>query len=91
MDRPSKYHGYSSKYHGSRRAQGAGSGTDPGSLGIPPRPRTGTVTAITVFNEPRAPDRDLIGLDHERLTDCYPGRDVRLTDVAGRVVNEILA
>jgi hypothetical protein len=33
----------------------------------------------------------LIGLDHERLTYRYAGRDFRLTDVAGRVVHEILA
>ncbi len=33
----------------------------------------------------------LLGLDHERLTYRYSGRDFRLTDVAGRVVNEILA
>ena len=33
----------------------------------------------------------LLGLDHERLTYRYSGRDFRLTDVYGRVVNEILA
>jgi hypothetical protein len=32
----------------------------------------------------------LMGLDHERLTYRHTGRDYRLTDVAGRVVNEIL-
>ncbi|MGE5194142.1 MAG: DUF1501 domain-containing protein [Deltaproteobacteria bacterium] len=32
----------------------------------------------------------LLGLDHERLTYRYAGRDFRLTDVAGRVVSEIL-
>ena len=32
----------------------------------------------------------LIGLDHEALTFRYSGRDFRLTDVYGRVVNEIL-
>jgi hypothetical protein len=30
-------------------------------------------------------------LDHEKLTYCYSGRDFRLTDVAGRVVKDILA
>ena len=34
---------------------------------------------------------DLLGLDHERLTYRYSGRDFRLTDVHGRVVSEILA
>jgi hypothetical protein len=33
----------------------------------------------------------LMGLDHERLTYRYSGRDFRLTDVHGRVFREILA
>ena len=33
----------------------------------------------------------LLGIDHERLTDKFQGRYFRLTDVHGRVVNEILA
>lgn len=33
----------------------------------------------------------LLGLDHEALTYFHNGRDQRLTDVAGRVVREILA
>jgi uncharacterized protein (DUF1501 family) len=33
----------------------------------------------------------LLGLDHERLTYRYSGRDYRLTDVHGRVVTDILA
>jgi hypothetical protein len=33
----------------------------------------------------------LLGLDHERLTYRYAGRDFRLTDVAGHVAKEILA
>lgn len=33
----------------------------------------------------------LLGLDHERLTYRHAGRDFRLTDVAGKVVREILA
>ena len=33
----------------------------------------------------------LLGLDHERLTYRYAGRDFRLTDVSGRVVKEIIA
>ena len=32
----------------------------------------------------------LMGLDHERLTYRYGGRDYRLTDVHGHVVNQIL-
>ncbi len=33
----------------------------------------------------------LLGLDHERLTFHYAGRDYRLTDVHGRIVREVLA
>ncbi len=33
----------------------------------------------------------LLGLDHERLTYHYAGRDFRLTDVAGQVATKILA
>ena len=33
----------------------------------------------------------LLGLDHELLTYGYNGRDFRLTDVAGRVIPEIIA
>ena len=33
----------------------------------------------------------LLGLDHERLTYSYAGRDFRLTDVKGSVVKEIMA
>ena len=33
----------------------------------------------------------LLGIDHERLTYRYSGRDYRLTDVGGRVVKEIVA
>lgn len=33
----------------------------------------------------------LLGLDHKRLTFPYAGRDMRLTDVKGKVITEILA
>jgi hypothetical protein len=33
----------------------------------------------------------LLGLDHERLTHRYSGRDFRLTDVSGQVVKKIIA
>jgi hypothetical protein len=33
----------------------------------------------------------LMGLNHEKLTYRYSGRDYRLTDVSGRIVHEILA
>ena len=33
----------------------------------------------------------LLGIDHERLTYRFNGRDFRLTDVAGRIIKDILA
>ena len=33
----------------------------------------------------------LLGIDHERLTFRHQGRDYRLTDVAGKVLRELLA
>jgi hypothetical protein len=33
----------------------------------------------------------LLGLDHEKLTHRYAGRDMRLTDVKGNFVQDILA
>jgi len=32
-----------------------------------------------------------MGLDHERLTYRYAGRNFRLTDVAGNVIEKIIA
>ena len=33
----------------------------------------------------------LMGIDHEKLTYRYSGRDFRLTDVHGRVVSDLFA
>jgi arylsulfatase A-like enzyme len=33
----------------------------------------------------------LLGMDHEKLTYRYAGRDFRLTDVHGNIINEIIA
>ena len=33
----------------------------------------------------------LLGIDHEKLTFRYSGRDFRLTDVAGKIIHDILA
>jgi hypothetical protein len=33
----------------------------------------------------------LLGVDHERLTHRFQGRDYRLTDIHGKVVNGLLA
>ena len=35
--------------------------------------------------------RDRLGMDHKKLTYRFGGRDMRLTDVHGEVVREILA
>ncbi|HCC99345.1 MAG TPA: hypothetical protein DER64_02365, partial [Planctomycetaceae bacterium] len=33
----------------------------------------------------------LMGLDHQRLTFRHSGRDFRLTDVGGRVIQDVIA
>ena len=42
------------------------------------------------FNDFHATVLHLMGLDHTRLTYRHAGRDFRLTDVAGKVPQEIL-
>ena len=41
-------------------------------------------------NDVHATVLHLLGIDHERLTYRYAGRDFRLTDVGGSVAKEIL-
>jgi hypothetical protein len=43
------------------------------------------------LNDLHATILHLLGMEHERLTYKYNGRDFRLTDVAGEVIREILA
>ncbi len=43
------------------------------------------------INDLHATILHLLGIDHEKLTYRYNGRDFRLTDVAGRVVKEVVA
>jgi hypothetical protein len=43
------------------------------------------------FNDVHATILHLMGMDHERLTYKYAGRDFRLTNIAGRVVKDIIA
>ena len=50
-----------------------------------------TATDATHTHDLHATILHLLGLDHEKLTYRHSGRDFRLTDVHGRVVNEILA
>jgi hypothetical protein len=46
---------------------------------------------VCTFHDLHATILHLLGLDHERLTYRFGGRDYRLTDVHGRVVREILS
>jgi hypothetical protein len=43
------------------------------------------------INDLHATLMHMLGIDHKRLTYPYQGRDFRLTDIAGEVVDEILA
>ncbi|MEK7795184.1 MAG: DUF1501 domain-containing protein [Candidatus Hydrogenedentota bacterium] len=45
----------------------------------------------TSVNDLHATILDRMGIDHEKLTYFHNGRDYRLTDVAGKVIHEILA
>ena len=44
-----------------------------------------------VGDDPRDEELALLGIDHEKLTYQYNGRNFRLTDVAGDVVKEVIA
>ncbi|HYT92623.1 MAG TPA: DUF1501 domain-containing protein, partial [Gemmataceae bacterium] len=46
--------------------------------------------SVVTMHDLHATMLHLLGLDHERLTYRFGGRDFRLTDVHGRVVREIL-
>ena len=48
------------------------------------------VNKVTV-NDIHATILHLLGMDHERLTYRYNGRDFRLTDVAGNIIKEIIS
>ena len=49
------------------------------------------IEKITAVHDVHATILHLLGLDHKRLTYRFGGRDVRLTDVHGRVIGEILS
>jgi len=70
----------------------AGGGVQ-GGLGFGATDETGTkaVENPVHIHDWHATVLHLLGLDHQRLTFNYAGRDFRLTDVYGRVVREILA
>ena len=50
-----------------------------------------SVTNRVSVNDLHATILHLLGIDHEKLTYRYNGRDFRLTDVAGKVIREIIA
>ena len=43
------------------------------------------------INDLHATILHLLGINHEKLTYRYNGRDFRLTDVAGNVVHDVIA
>ncbi len=49
------------------------------------------VENISTMHDFHATILHLLGLDHERLTYRFSGRDFRLTDVHGHVIHEILS
>jgi hypothetical protein len=63
--------------------------TDPGNPPGPKKPHF-LVKAVSV-NDLHATILALMGLDHEKLTYRFNGRNFRLTDVAGHVVKPIIA
>jgi len=69
----------------------AGGGIKPGiSYGATDEFGYHAVENIVHVHDLHATMLHLLGIDHERLTYRYQGRDFRLTDVGGRVVREIL-
>lgn len=70
----------------------AGGGAKPGvTFGQTDELGFGPVADGVHVHDLNATVQHLMGLDHERLTFKYQGREFRLTDVHGRVVKEILA
>jgi hypothetical protein len=69
----------------------AGGGVKPGfAFGATDEFGHRAVTDRVHMHDLHATALHLLGLDHERLTFRYTGRDFRLTDVSGRVVHEII-
>lgn len=70
----------------------AGGGTRPGiTHGATDDWGYKATTGIMDMHDLHATILHLLGIDHERLTYRFSGRDIRLTDVAGRVVRDLLA
>lgn len=70
----------------------AGGGVKGGTiLGATDELGINAVEDICTMHDLHATILHLLGLDHERLTFRFSGRDFRLTDVHGRVIQEILS
>ena len=69
----------------------AGGGVKPGlTYGATDRWGYKTIENRLEIHDLHATMLHLMGLDHTKLTYRFSGRDIRLTDVRGRVINEIL-
>ena len=70
----------------------AGGGLKPGfTYGATDELGMKSVHNVTTFHDLHATILHLLGLDHEKLTYRYGGRDFRLTDVHGRILRDVLA
>ena len=69
----------------------AGGGTKPGRVGATDELGYFAADNKIHLHDLHATLLALMGLDHEKLTYRYAGRDFRLTDVEGRVVREVFA
>ncbi|MDA0841840.1 MAG: DUF1501 domain-containing protein, partial [Planctomycetota bacterium] len=70
----------------------AGGGTKPGiSIGKTDDLGYSVIEEKTHVHDLQATVLHLLGLDHEKLTFRFQGRDFRLTDVHGKVIEKILA
>jgi hypothetical protein len=69
----------------------AGGGVKPGRVGATDELGYYAVENKIHIHDLHATLLALLGLDHEKLTYRYAGRDFRLTDVEGRVVKEVFA
>jgi uncharacterized protein (DUF1501 family) len=70
----------------------AGGGVKPGYRhGATDEHGTAAVDKKMHINDLHATMLYLLGLDHEKLTYRYSGRDFRLTDLAGKVAKDIIA
>lgn len=93
-DRPRSEKGYTGRDHWPKSGVMffAGGGVRPGlSLGATDEIGYRVVENPVHVHDVQATILHLLGIDHERLTYRFQGRDFRLTDVSGRVVHELLA